>query len=106
MPRIWIGLFRRVAPSNGLEEQSAHWDNLALGYISDIVALVHDFTVNLLQDVCEDEHIRIGVYNATADQLNERYKKAIDHAKFILHVERSGTPLTTNHYFADNLEKR
>ncbi|KAL8902671.1 MAG: hypothetical protein Q9207_004473 [Kuettlingeria erythrocarpa] len=87
------------------KKQSAHWDNLALGYISDIVALVHDFIVNLLHEVCEDEHIRIGVYNAITDQLAERYKKAIDHAKFILHVERSGTPLTTNHYFADNLEK-
>ncbi|KAL8718451.1 MAG: hypothetical protein Q9225_004417 [Loekoesia sp. 1 TL-2023] len=87
------------------KKQSARWDNLALGYISDIVALVHSFVIDLLEVLCEDEHIRSGVYNAIMEHLAERYRKAIDHAKFVLSVERSGTPLTTNHYFADNLEK-
>ncbi|CAD6586476.1 MAG: hypothetical protein ASARMPRED_002547 [Alectoria sarmentosa] len=88
------------------KKQSANWDDLALGYISDIVFLVHNFTINLLSAICEDERVESALTSALMDGLIERYKKSIDHTKFILHVERVGTPLTANHYFAENLEKR
>lgn len=39
------------------------------------------------------------------DELLGRYEKAVAHTHFILRVERYGTPLTTNHYFNDNLQK-
>jgi len=88
------------------KKQSAKWDEIALGYISDIVSLVHSFTVELLLKICHDERLLRELYAVLADSLIERYKKSIDFTKFILSVERAGTPLTTNHYFADNLEKR
>lgn len=88
------------------KKQSANWENLALGYINDVVALVHTFILTLLGEICGEEHLFRGVYDVMFDYLMERYKKAIEHAKFVLNIERSGTPMTTNHYFADNLEKR
>lgn len=88
------------------KKQSANWDDLALGYISDIVFLVHNFTINLLSAICEDERVESALTSVLMDGLIERYKKSIDHTEFILHVERVGTPLTANHYFAENLEKR
>jgi len=88
------------------KKQSAKWDDIALGYISDIVSLVHSFTVHLLSRICHDERLLRELYAVLADSLIERYKKSIDFTKFILSIERAGTPLTTNHYFADNLEKR
>ncbi|KAK4690543.1 hypothetical protein P7C71_g6269, partial [Lecanoromycetidae sp. Uapishka_2] len=88
-----------------LKKQSSKWDDLALGYISDIVSLVHDFIVTLLSAMCEDQRVRNGPTSVLMDGLIERYTNSIKHGKFILHVERVGTPLTTNHYFADNLEK-
>ena len=87
------------------KEQSANWDPIAMGYISDIVCIVHQFTQDLLQAICKDERVLQGINDVLLDHLMERYKKSIEHAKFILAVERSGTPLTTNHYFMDNLEK-
>ncbi|KAL8761455.1 MAG: hypothetical protein Q9184_002412 [Pyrenodesmia sp. 2 TL-2023] len=87
------------------KKQSAQWENIALGYIDDVVALVHTFIVTLLAEICDGDHIFRGIYDVLCDHLLERYKKAIEQAKFILKVERSGTPMTTNHYFADNLEK-
>lgn len=80
-------------------------DDLALGYISDIVSIVHGFTQDLLHAICKDERILNGLSDILLDKLTERYRKSIDHTRFILSVERSGTPLTTNHYFTDNLEK-
>lgn len=87
------------------KEQSAKWLVLAMGYINDIVCLVHGFTTELLSKICPDERIRRGLNSALLDELMKRYKASVDHTKFLLAVERSGTPLTTNHYFADNLEK-
>ena len=87
------------------KKQSKNWDTLALAYIDDIVTIVHHFTKTLLSKICKDERIRRGLNSILLEELTERYKKAIDHTKYLLTVERSGTPLTTNHYFADNLEK-
>ena len=87
------------------KKQSKNWDTLALTYIDDIVTIVHDFTKTLLSQICKDERILRGLNSVLLEELTERYKKAIDHTNYLLTVERSGTPLTTNHYFADNLEK-
>lgn len=88
------------------KKQSANWQALALGYVYDIVSLVHSFTVDLLAKICKDPRARQGLQSVLLDQLIERYKKSIDHTKFLLNIERSGTPMTMNHYFADNLQKR
>ena len=87
------------------KKQSKNWDTLALAYIDDIIAIVHRFTVTLLSKICKDERVRRGLTSILLEELTERYKNAIDHTNYLLTVERSGTPLTTNHYFADNLEK-
>ena len=88
------------------KKQSANWDDLALGYVSDVVALVHNFTIALIEAICEDDRVQSALMAMLTDGLIECYKKSLDHAKFIIHEERLGTPLTANHYFADNLEKR
>ena len=88
------------------KKQSANWEALALGYVEDVVSLVHSFTVDLLAKICKDPRARHGLHSVLLDPLTDRYKRSIDHAKFLLTVERSGTPMTMNHYFADNLEKR
>ena len=87
------------------KKQSKNWDTLALAYIDDIIAIVHRFTVTLLSKICKDERIRRGISSVLYEELAKRYKKAIDHTDYLLTVERSGTPMTTNHYFAENLEK-
>lgn len=86
-------------------KQSANWDNLAIGYICDTVTLVHGVIKVVLSHCCRNEQVNQRLGPLLIEPLLERYKKAIDHVKFILEVERAGTPLTTNHYFADNLEK-
>ena len=86
-------------------KQSFNWDALAMGYINDIVSLVHDYTKQVLSKICTDKRISSGVSVVLLDLLAERYRKGIDHARMILAVEREGTPLTANHYFAENLEK-
>ena len=87
------------------QEQSKKWDGLALAYISDVIQVIHSFTNDLLSALCPDRRVRLNLWTLITDELLERYQKAISHTHFILDVERKGTPLTTNHYFNDNLQK-
>ncbi len=41
-----------------------------------------------------------------SDELIKRYQRAITNIQFLLDVEKSDTPLTLNHYFNENLQKR
>ena len=88
-----------------MERQAVKWRSLALGYIADIVTMVHTFVVDLLHVVCPIERTRIGIMSLLTDGLVDKYKLAISHVEFLLEVELDGTPATLNHYFNDNLEK-
>ena len=88
------------------KKQSSNWEPLALGYISDIISHIHEFVLDLTSSLCSDKQVQKGIMSAIMDPLMECYKKSLDHARFILDVERAGTPLTLNHYYNDNLQKR
>ena len=113
----WIGEEYRKARGFGLatigpsilptiwQEQSKNWEGLTLAYIADIVFFVHDFIFKALAHICPDEGVRLGLWSVLQEQLVTRYRAAVDHVRFIIRVERFGTPLTTNHYFNENLQK-
>lgn len=84
-------------------KQSSKWEDLALGYTSDVVAITHVYIRDLLRDICVDDRVRAGIMSAVMDQLTERYKRAIDQTQFLLEVEEN--PLTFNHYFAQKMEE-
>jgi Dynamin central region/Dynamin family len=100
-----LGTFNPAILPSLFQEQSRNWGCLAKKYICDIIYLVHDFINQLLVDVCPDERVRANLLSILTDTLMNQYNQAIAHVDFILHVEHSGTALTTNHYFSDNLEK-
>ena len=100
-----LGTFDSSLLAITMRKQSVNWTGLAFGYISDIVTMAHTFICESLKIVCPDDRVRAGLSSRLAENLLEKYKKAFDFVKFILDVERSGTPATLNHYFNDNLEK-
>ena len=87
------------------KKQLVNWEALALGYVMDIVSLVHSFVRGLLKICCADERVLTGLLSIMMEDMTTRYKNAIDHVKFLLVVEKEGTLLTANHYFSNNLEK-
>ncbi|KAH6680938.1 P-loop containing nucleoside triphosphate hydrolase protein [Halenospora varia] len=113
----WIGEEYRKARGFGLatigpsilptiwQEQSKNWEGLTLAYIADIMFFAHDFIYKALTHVCLDEGVRSSLWSVLQEQLLDRYRAAVAHIGFIIRVERFGTPLTTNHYFNDNLQR-
>jgi hypothetical protein len=87
------------------QQQSKNWEGITLDYLRDVIGFVHDFVCKLLHYVCPDKRTFTGLFSILQDQLLERYSDAVNHVKFIIAVERFGTPLTQNHYFSDNLQK-
>lgn len=85
------------------KQQTLKWEDLALGYTSDIISTVHTYVRDLLKEICEEDRVRSTLLSVMMDQLIERYKRAMDQTRSILEVEHN--PMTYNHYFAQNLEK-
>lgn len=99
-----LGNFDPSLLSTCMKAQSHNWDDLAKGYISDVVTMTHAFIKTLLNVVCPEPNALQQLESLLMDDLMVRYKKAVDQVSFIMVVERFGVPTTTNHYFNDNLE--
>jgi hypothetical protein len=79
---------------------------MTLAYVSRSILLVHQFIDQTLREVCSDQDVRREIWNDhLLEELQKAYSRAMDHARFLLSVERQGRPYTLNHYFNDNLQQ-
>lgn len=80
---------------------------IALSHTSCAVALVHDFIVRLLVKLCPEKQVREQLWNSLLEEkVCNAYRKAMDHTRFLLKIERGSRPITFNHYFNANLQKK
>ncbi|KAL3420693.1 dynamin family protein [Phlyctema vagabunda] len=86
-------------------EQSQSWKSFASGHVENVVLTIHHFNHKALQYCCKDATSSKKLWARLSQLLLPKYKKSLDHAKFLVDVERQGNLLTMNHYFADNLRK-
>ncbi|CRG85853.1 Interferon-induced GTP-binding protein Mx [Talaromyces islandicus] len=100
-----IGTFNSTLLSIVMKQQSTKWTTITHGYIDDMITMTHGFILKALKLACPDTRVRQNLMAFLLDRLLDRYKEAINKVKFLLLVERSGTPMTLNHYLNDNLEK-
>lgn len=98
-----IGTFQPSILSDTMKKQSRNWEPIALGYVSDVISLVHTFIGKLLDVVCTDQHVCTALKDAMYDQLVEKYNAAINHVEFLLQVERNEVPMTEDKGFYDSL---
>ncbi|KAF2670865.1 dynamin GTPase [Microthyrium microscopicum] len=100
-----LGTFDSSLLAMTMKTQSSNWEAIAMGYIKDVISMAHRFIKTLLGLVCPDRRVQDGLLSVLMDGLFPRYQKALENVRFLLHVERRGTPATLNHYFNDNLQK-
>jgi hypothetical protein len=101
-----LGTFDASILATVMKKQSSKWEDISMGFVSDAIVLVHRFITSALVSVCDDGSVRNALAGKLSDELTRRYQKAIDCAGFLLKVEKSNTPMTMNHYFNDNLQRR
>lgn len=96
-----IGTSNPLLMSTIMRKQSAKWADLALGHISDVIAMIHNSIVCVLEKVCPDERVCGNQLSALMDDLTKKY--SMGQIEFLLHVERSGTLMTLNDDLQENL---
>ncbi|RDA86121.1 hypothetical protein CP532_1164 [Ophiocordyceps camponoti-leonardi (nom. inval.)] len=102
-----LGTFGGTILSTVFEQQTKKWVPLTLSHISRAIVLVHDFLFRLLHKLCPEKPVRDQLWNKfLLDKLSDRYRQAMDHARFLLKVERGGKPTTFNHYFNSTLQRK
>jgi hypothetical protein len=101
-----LGTFNSALLATCMEKQCSKWKEMSMGFVSDVIVLVHKFIDSALASICTDQNVRTALINKLSDDLIKRYQKAVSNTKFLLEVERSDVPMSLNHYFNDNLQKR
>lgn len=77
-----------------------------LSHVSDAIVLVHHFILDLLDHVFSDAQVKSELYeNVLLERLQAAYTQAMDHARFLLEIEREGKPSTFNKAFNTELQK-
>ncbi|PLB39905.1 dynamin family protein [Aspergillus candidus] len=101
-----MGTFNPSILAEVFRKQSAKWPNFALGYISDVITLVHRFILKALELSCVNQRVCDRLKARLINDLLSKYRNAMKMVFFLLRIERNGTPLTLNHYFNDKLQRR
>ncbi|KAK3074249.1 hypothetical protein LTR53_003472 [Teratosphaeriaceae sp. CCFEE 6253] len=99
------GTFNASILATCAKKQSWKWEHISMGFVSDIIVMVHRFVDSALTAVCDNRDVCNALMTQLSDDLIKRYQKAIANTKFLLEVENSDMPMTLNHYFNDNLQK-
>jgi hypothetical protein len=100
-----LGTFNPSILSTLFQEQTSKWAGLTEAYISDAISSVHKFIDALLSALCSDEQVKLNLWTFMLEELIRRYKKTMEHVKFVVRTEREGELLTLNNNFNKNLQK-
>lgn len=87
------------------QAQATSWDEAATRHVKGAVLVIHRFLYTLLEVLVEDQRMREELWSSLQDDLLKGYRRACDHAKFVIKTELNGRPVTYNHYFNDNLQR-
>lgn len=101
-----FGTFNTSLLPTVMKKQSSKWGSIALGYTSDIIALVNAFMVSVLTDLCGNGRISRGLLAIMGDDLQKKYALAVQHTQFLLDNERNDTLLSLHQSFTDTLQCR
>jgi hypothetical protein len=100
-----LGAFDASILATAMKKHSSKWSSISLGYVSDVIVLVHRFITTAIRAIVPGNSMAYSLLYIVQDSLQLQYKRAIEQVDYLLQIELSGTPLTTNHYLNDNLEK-
>ncbi|KAI9810024.1 MAG: hypothetical protein M1827_006722 [Pycnora praestabilis] len=98
-----LGTFNPSILRTLFQELSMKWERLAGTYITKVITSIHQFCNALLTWLCAEERVMPALWSLLMNALLQRYRKTVEHVRFVLHTERSGNLLTTNHAFGKAL---
>ncbi|KAJ4326279.1 hypothetical protein N0V84_003145 [Fusarium piperis] len=98
-----LGTFGGEMLPTNFKEQSKKWSPMARAHVSNAILIVHHFIRSVLGACCLDDSIRDELWNFLIDDLQERYRRAVNHTEFLLEVEFEGKSITYSPAFDKKL---
>ncbi|RMJ12695.1 hypothetical protein BHE90_009141 [Fusarium euwallaceae] len=98
-----LGTFGGEMLPTNFKEQSKKWSPMARAHVSNAILIVHHFIRSVLDACCLDDTIRDELWNFIVDDLQERYRRAVEHTEFLLEVEFEGKSITYSPAFNKKL---
>ncbi len=89
--------------STALRQQTSKWRAQTEYYVSRVIYMIHEFLVGALEVACPDKRAREELLSQLLDATLERYETGLQHARFLVGVERDGYPYTLNENFRSKL---
>lgn len=92
-----LGTFDASLLAINMKQQAINWCDLALGYVSDIISLVHSFILGVLQQIAPSARVFEGVKSCVTDDIACMYGVAMSQTKFLCplssmeHQQRTST---------------
>jgi hypothetical protein len=84
--------------------QAQKWEPFALAHVSNAVLIVHHFIMDAIEEACPDPLVREPLWSLLLEGLIPCYRRAVDHANFLLSVELNGPAVTCNPAFQTSME--
>ncbi|KAI1051708.1 hypothetical protein LB506_003159 [Fusarium annulatum] len=100
-----IGTFSGEMVPITFKEQSKKWQPMARAHVSNAILIVHHFIRTVLHTCCPHSSIREELWEFLLEDLQKRYRRAVDHVEFLLEVEFEGKSITYNPNFNDSLAR-
>lgn len=74
--------------------------------MSVIIYHVHHFISEIVKSICPDPRVHEELWNGyLLEELMNSYRRAMDHARFLLRIEREGSPLTLTDAFSEHIQQ-
>ncbi|KAI1375357.1 dynamin family protein [Hypoxylon crocopeplum] len=100
-----LGTFGNSMLPIAFKEQSNKWRDLTLAHVSNAILIVHHFIDKIMVEACPEGQVRDGLWAFLQDDLLNCYRRVVEHAEFLLHVECEGKAITCNPDFTNSLMK-
>ncbi|KAM5345272.1 hypothetical protein ACJ41O_011134 [Fusarium nematophilum] len=100
-----LGTFSGEMLPTTFKEQSKKWPPIARAHVSNAILVVHHFIRTVLNSCCPEPSVRDELWAFLLDDLQQRYKRAVEHTEFLLNVEFEGKSITYNPSFNSALSR-
>ncbi|KAK0644104.1 dynamin family protein [Cercophora newfieldiana] len=100
-----LGTFGNSVIPAMFKMQAEKWKPVALAHVSNAILIVHDFISTMVEKACPDPLVREPLWSLLLEELIPCYRRAMDHARFLLKVELDGPSVTCNPSFYASLEE-
>ncbi|KAI1430371.1 interferon-induced GTP-binding protein Mx2 [Xylaria sp. FL1777] len=88
------------------KEQSKKWHKITLEHMGVVIYHVHRFISQIVNAICPDPRVHEELWNGyLLEELMASYRRAMNHARFLLRIEREGSPLTLMDSFSENIQQ-